>query len=117
MMQALAEGFTLLKKSPFELNLAEVARVYTNGSVIESRLTEWVESGLRKYGQDLGEAAGSVAHTGEGEWMVKTAKKLGVPLPVIKAAFDFRVQSARKPSYTGKILTLLRHMFGGHSIK
>jgi 6-phosphogluconate dehydrogenase (decarboxylating) len=48
---------------------------------------------------------------------VKTAKKLGVAVPAIKAAFDFRVRSAKKPSYTGKILTMLRSQFGGHGIK
>jgi len=117
MMQALAEGFALMKKAPFKLDLREIARAYNKGSVIESRLTGWLENGLRKYGQDLAKVSGSVSHTGEGEWTVKTAKKLGVSVPVIKASFDFRVQSAKKPSYTGKILTMLRSQFGGHSIK
>lgn len=117
MMQSLAEGFALMEKAPFGLNLQEIARVYNNGSVIESRLTGWTEAGFKKYGQDLKEAAGEVQHTGEGEWTVQTAKKFGVPTPAIKAAFDFRVQSAKKPNYTGKILSMLRHMFGEHSIK
>jgi 6-phosphogluconate dehydrogenase len=117
MMQSLAEGFAVMKKAPFGLDLQEVAKVYSNGSVIESRLTGWMQSGFKKYGEGLQEAAGSVQHTGEGEWTVKTAKKLGVPLPVITASFNFRVQSAKKPSYTGKILSMLRNQFGGHSIK
>lgn len=116
-MQSLAEGFTVMKKSSFKVDLEEVARVYSNGSVIESRLTKWMLSGYKKYGQDLKAAAGSVEHTGEGEWTVKTAKKLGVPVSVIKAAFDFRVQSENKPSYNGKILMMLRNQFGGHDIK
>jgi 6-phosphogluconate dehydrogenase len=117
MMQALAEGFSIMEKAPFALDLRQVARVYNNGSVIQSRLTGWLEGGFAKYGRHLREASGSVQHTGEGEWTVKTAKKLGVSVPAIKAAFDFRVQSAKKPSYTGKILMMLRHMFGGHPIK
>jgi len=117
MMQSLAEGFSLMKQVPFALDLQEVARVYNNGSVIQSRLTGWLEEGFRKYGRELKEASGSVQHTGEGEWTVKIAKKLGVTVPAINAAFNFRVQSAKKPSYTGKILMMLRHMFGGHSIK
>ena len=117
MMQAIAEGFAMMKKARFRLDLREVARVYNNGGVIQSRLTGWLETGLKKYGQELKEVSGSVAHTGEGEWTVKTAKKLGVPVPAIKDAFDFRVQSEKKPSYTGKILTMLRSQFGGHSIK
>ena len=91
--------------------------MYNSGSVIQSRLTGWLEAGFAKYGRDLKEASGSVQHTGEGEWTVKTAKKLGVSVPVIKAAFDFRVRSAKKPSYTGKILMMLRSQFGGHPIK
>ena len=117
MMQALAEGFALMQKAPFDLDLKEVARVYNKGSVIESRLTGWLASGLKKYGEALTEVSGKVAHTGEGEWTVKTAKKLGVPAPVIRTSFDFRVQSAKKPSYTGKVLTMLRNQFGGHNIK
>jgi len=116
-MQAMAEGFTIMKKSPFRLDLEEIARVYNNGSVIESRLAGWMRSGYKKYGQELKEAAGSVQHTGEGQWTVKTAKKLKVPVPVIKAAFDFRVTSKKKPSYTGKLLMMLRNQFGGHKIE
>ncbi|OHA62389.1 MAG: 6-phosphogluconate dehydrogenase (decarboxylating) [Candidatus Wildermuthbacteria bacterium RIFCSPHIGHO2_12_FULL_45_9] len=115
-MQALAEGFTLLKRAPFELDLQEVARVYSNGSVIESRLTKWLQSGLKKYGEELEEVSGSVGHTGEGEWTVKTGKKFHIPLPVIKAALLFRAQSAKHPSYTGKILSMLRSEFGGHKV-
>ena len=117
MMQALAEGFCLMERVPFALDLQEVARVYNNGSVIQSRLVGWLEAGFARYGRDLKEASGRVQHTGEGEWTVKTAKKFGVPVPAIKAAFGFRLQSAKKPSYTGKILTMLRSQFGGHSIK
>jgi len=117
MMQSLAEGFVLLKQSPFGLDVQEVAGVYNHGSVIESRLTGWLEQGLKKYGQELKAVSGSVAHTGEGEWTVKTARKLQVFTPVIKAALDFRLQSGRKQSYAGKILMMLRNQFGGHSIK
>ena len=117
MMQSLAEGFVLLKQSPFGLDVQEVAGVYNHGSVIESRLTGWLEQGLKKYGQELKAVSGSVAHTGEGEWTVKTARKLQVFTPVIKAALDFRLQSGRKQSYAGKILMMLRNQCGGHSIK
>jgi 6-phosphogluconate dehydrogenase len=116
-MQSLAEGFSIMKEAPFGLDLKEIARVYSNGSVIESRLTGWLESGFKEYGEELKEVAGSVKHTGEGEWTVRAAEKLGVSSPVIKASFDFRVESEKKPSYAGKILMMLRNQFGGHSIK
>ena len=116
MMQALAEGFFVLKKSPFRFRLEEVANIYSQNSIITSRLVSWLKEGFEEYGEDLKKASGSVAHTGEGEWTVKTAKELRVSVPIIKGAFDFRVRSAKNPSFTGKILSTLRAVFGGHKI-
>ena len=116
MMQSLAEGFALMKKSPFKLDLATIARVYQHGSVIESRLTGWLEKAFREYGQDLKKASGTVAATGEGEWTVKTGRKWKMKLPAIEDAYKFRVRSKKKPSYMGKILSALRNQFGGHKM-
>ena len=116
MMQALAEGFAVLKRSPFALDLAKVAELYNHGSVITSRLVGWLKDGYAEYGEDLKSISGTVGHTGEGEWTVKTAEKLKVGVPIIKGAFDFRVKSKKNPSYIGKILSALRNQFGGHSI-
>jgi 6-phosphogluconate dehydrogenase len=116
MMQSLAEGFALMKKSPFKLDLEHVARVYNRGSVIESRLVGWMEDSFRMYGEDLRDVSGTVAATGEGEWTIKTGKKWGMKLPAIDDAFKFRMQSKRKPSYMGRILSALRNRFGGHAI-
>jgi glucose-6-phosphate 1-dehydrogenase len=117
MMQSIAEGFALMKKSPFKLDLQEVARLYDRGSVIESRLVGWLESGYRVFGQDLKKVSGSVAYTGEGEWTVKTGKKWKMKLPVIEDSFKFRVRSKKSPSYMGKVLSALRNQFGEHSIE
>ena len=116
MMQSLAEGFALMKKSPFKLDLEKIANVYNRGSVIESRLVGWLEDAFKIYGQDLKTVSGSVAYTGEGEWTVKTGKKLKMPVQVIEDAFKFRVKSKKSPSYMGKILSALRNRFGGHAI-
>jgi glucose-6-phosphate 1-dehydrogenase len=125
MMQSIAEGFALMKKSPFMLDLQKVAQLYNRGSVIESRLVGWLESGYRAFGEELKKVSGSVAYTGEGEWTVKTGKKWKMKLPVIEDSFKFRVRSNRKPiprpgsgqGYMGKILSVLRNQFGGHSIE
>ena len=116
MMQSLAEGFAIMKKSPFKLDLEQVAEVYNRGSVIESQLVGWLEEAYKIYGQDLKAVSGSVAYTGEGEWTVKTGKKLKVPVPVIEDSFKFRVRSKKSPSYIGKVLSALRNRFGGHAI-
>jgi glucose-6-phosphate 1-dehydrogenase len=117
MMQSIAEGFALMKKSPFKLDLEKVARLYNNGSVIESRLIGWLESGFKKFGTELKDVSGSVAYTGEGEWTVKTGKKWKMKLPTIEDSFKFRVRSKKSPSYMGKILSTLRNQFGGHASK
>lgn len=117
MMQAIAEGFSVMKKSPFRLNLEKIAEIFNRGSVIESRLMGWLERALEEYGENLAGISWKVGHTGEGEWTVKTAKKLKVPVPIIAGAFKFRVKSKKRPSFTGKILSALRNQFGGHSVK
>ncbi|MBI3956415.1 MAG: glucose-6-phosphate dehydrogenase [Candidatus Kerfeldbacteria bacterium] len=115
MMQAVAEGFTILKKSTFKLDLTKVSGVYNHGSVIESRLIEWLRRALVLHSPDFKGVSGAVAHTGEGEWTVKTARTLRVQAKIIEASLQFRKLSAKKPSYTGKILSALREQFGGHA--
>jgi 6-phosphogluconate dehydrogenase len=117
MMQAIAEGFAVMKQSEFGLDLQEVARVYNHQSVITSRLTGWLEEAFKQYGEDLADVSGSVAQSGEGVWTLEAAQKLGVPVKVIEDAVRFREQSQECPSYTGKIVSALRHQFGGHEVK
>jgi len=117
MMQSLAEGFAILKKSKYKLPLSRVAGIYNHGSVIESRLVGWMKLALEEYGENLASISGAVAHSGEGEWTVKTARELKVPVKIIEASLEFRVRSAKKPSYTGKLVSALRGQFGGHTVK
>jgi 6-phosphogluconate dehydrogenase len=117
MMQALAEGFAVMKASPFNLNLEKVADLYNHRSVIESRLVGWLKIAYEQSGLELKDISGSVAQSGEGMWTVETAKELGIPVPIIQGALDFRLQSQKNPSYTGKVVSALRHQFGGHEVK
>lgn len=118
MMQAIAEGFNLLKNGPYKnLKMTDVTSIYQNGSVVESRLVGWLDNAFKKYGNDLTDVSGSVGFTGEGEWTAKLGKKLGFPVKIISESFKFRVQSQKKPSFTGKILSAIRNQFGGHSIE
>ena len=117
MMQAIAEGFDLMQNGPYRLDLIKIANLYNHGSVVESRLVGWLEGALREFGPGLKKISGSVGATGEGEWTVMTAKKFGVPAPVIKAALGFRRRSKKNPSYAGKLLSGMRNQFGGHSVK
>ena len=116
MMQAIAEGFQMLHLGPFDLDLEQVADVYQHGSVVESRLLEWLVDAFAQHGDDLADVSGSVGHTGEGEWTVKTAEELGLEARVISDALRFRIESERNASYAGQVLTALRDQFGGHGL-
>ena len=116
MMQAIAEGFAVMKVSPFDLNLLKIADLYNHQSVIESRLVGWLKTAFKQYGEDLEYISGSVAQTGEGSWTVEAAKELGIPAPIIEGALNFRIQSQTNPTYTGKIVSALRNQFGGHEV-
>ena len=117
MMQALAEGFAVMRASPFGLDLLQVADVYNHRSVIESRLVGWLRDAYERNGAGLEGVSGTAAQSGEGMWTVEAAKELGVPTPVIEDSLRFRVASAERPSYTGRIVSALRHEFGGHEVK
>ncbi len=116
MMQALAEGFAVLKASPFHLDLQAVAHLYNHGSVITSRLVGWLETAFLEHGLDLKGISGSVAQSGEGMWTVETGQELHVPTPVIERSVQFRKDSALSPSYTGRVVSALRNQFGHHDV-
>ena len=115
MMQALAEGFEVMRASEYNLSLTDVAELYNHGSVIESRLVGWLKSGFEEYGEDLAGITGSASASGEGTWTIETAKELNVPVPVIEDALRVREQSQKKPSYQGQLISVMRNQFGGHS--
>lgn len=117
MMEALAEGFALINKKDPRIDLAQVAKIWQQGSVISSRLVDWARDAFEK--ENLARVVGLVEHTGEGEWTIKVAKKLGVDVRVIKDALQVRRESAKPANQKllrNKILALLRNRFGGHSV-
>ena len=116
MMQAIAEGFNLLKQSDFDLDVTKIAHVYNNGSVIESSLINWLYQGYVQYGINLDEISGTISHSGEGQWTIEYADRIGQPVDNIRQSLQFRINSTHKPSYTGKVVSVLRNMFGGHKV-
>ncbi len=114
MMQAIAEGFEILKRSELNIDVAETAELYDHGSVIESRLVRWLANAYKKFGVDLTSISSTVAASGEGQWTVDEAHRLGIPAPIIEGSLEFRKQSAQNPSYAGRVLSALRNQFGGH---
>jgi 6-phosphogluconate dehydrogenase len=118
LMQSYGEGFDILHASEFELDLAAVARLWNNGSVIRSWLLELAADAFAKEGNDLADIRGWVADSGEGRWTVAEAIEHDVPAPIITLSLLQRLRSRRDPdSFSDRVLAALRNEFGGHAVK
>jgi 6-phosphogluconate dehydrogenase len=117
LMQAYAEGFEVMAKSEFGLDLTEIAGIWRYGSVVRSWLLELLRDALDKGGNDLPRIKGYVEDSGEGRWTIHEAMLEDVPVPVITAALYARFASRQDESYAAKITAALRNEFGGHAVK
>jgi 6-phosphogluconate dehydrogenase len=122
MMQAFAEGFEIFKEAAsekvdeahqYDLDLHEIAEVWRHGSVVGSWLLDLLEIALRD-DQTLSDFSGHVGDSGEGRWTIQTAIEEDVPAHVLTASLYTRFQSRQDSTYAGKVLSALRHQFGGH---
>lgn len=116
MMQSFAEGFEIIEKSPFNIDVAAVASGWQYGSVVRSWLLELAVLAL-KQDPGLEQIKGYVEDSGEGKWTVEAAMELNVPAHVITASLYTRFQSRQDDSFAMKVLAALRNQFGGHAVK
>ncbi len=117
LMQAYAEGFSILKhKEEFNLDLAQVGEIWRYGSVVRSWLLELTTDALSKNPQMKG-IAPYVVDSGEGRWTVDAAIELNVPAPVITLSLMERFRSRDDDSFADKLLASMRNEFGGHAMK
>jgi 6-phosphogluconate dehydrogenase len=115
MMQAIGEGFDVLKASEFQLDYEQVGKIWSNGSIIEGQLMRNVESAFGK-DSELDKIEGIVDASGEGQWTVETALKLGVSTPVIGSALFARYKSKDEKAFAEKVVAAMRNEFGGHAV-
>ncbi len=115
LMQAYAEGFEILSKSEFNIDVASVASGWRYGSVVRSWLLELAVEAFKK-DPGLEQIKGYVADSGEGKWTVQAAMDLDVPAHVITASLFNRYQSRQPDSFAMKVLAALRNEFGGHAV-
>jgi 6-phosphogluconate dehydrogenase len=119
MMQAIAEGFGVLAKSEYRLNMVDVGNNWQRGSIVASFLVYEAINALIKDPM-LAQFDGYIDAKGEGEWTINVAKELNVPTPVIEQALDFRKKSQYdkgvQETFVAKMVAALRHEFGGHEI-
>jgi 6-phosphogluconate dehydrogenase len=116
MMQAYAEGFEILEKSPYDLDLTKIADAWQYGSVVRSWLLELAVAALKE-DPKLERLKDYVQDSGEGRWTVQTAIDFDVPAHVITASLFTRFQSRQDESFAMKMLAALRNQFGGHAVK
>lgn len=116
MMQAMGEGFEILKESPFDFDLHQIAALWNQGSVVRSWLLELIERAFAQE-SDLEAIRSYVEDSGEGRWTVQEAIDLNVPAPVITLSLLTRIASRRDESFSAKVIAALRQQFGGHAVK
>jgi 6-phosphogluconate dehydrogenase len=117
LMQAYAEGFELMHKSDYPIELKEVAGLWNRGSVVRSWLCELAEKAFEEEGNDLEHIKGFVSDSGEGRWTIIDGIDHDVPMPVITAALAARYYSRGNGEYSARVLSALRNQFGGHVVE
>ena len=117
LMQAYAEGFELLHKSEYGLDMAQIANLWGEGSVVRSWLLELAARAFDADGNDLSELEGYVNDSGEGRWTLESGIDHDVPMPALTAALFARFSSRGNADYTARLLAALRNQFGGHAVK
>lgn len=116
MMQAYAEGFEIMEKSRYDLDLQKISHLWNQGSVVRSWLLELAERAFTD-DADLSGIRGYVQDSGEGRWTVQEAIDLDVPAPIITLSLQTRFRSRQDDSFSAKVLAALRNQFGGHAVK
>jgi 6-phosphogluconate dehydrogenase len=117
MMEAMAEGFAIMKrKAEFGLDLHHVAEIWRYGSVVRSWLLDLTARALAD-DQDLARIAPHVADSGEGRWTVAEAIDLDVAAPVITLALQQRLRSRDEYAFADRLLAMMRYQFGGHAFQ
>ncbi len=117
MMQAFAEGFTIMeKKEELGLNLPQIAEIWRYGSVVRSWLLDLTAEALAK-NPNLDGLEAYVADSGEGRWTVFEAIDLNVSAPIITESLIRRIRSREENNFTDRMLAIMRNAFGGHAVK
>ncbi len=138
MMAAYAEGFNLLAHAnagraqqthdaettplrhpehyQYDFNIGDIAELWRRGSVIPSWL---LDLSAQAFAGDptLDAYSGRVSDSGEGRWALAAANDLAVPVHVLSASLFERFGSRGHADFQNRLLSALRHQFGGHTEK
>lgn len=119
-MQSLGEGFEVLQKAPYKLDLLKVARLYQKGTLVSGFMLDRAVEVFEK-DQTLKNIEGIIAESGEAKWTIEQAKEEKVKVEIIERSLAFRRRSQTdkeiQKSFTAKLVAALRNAFGGHPIR
>jgi 6-phosphogluconate dehydrogenase len=122
LMQAYAEGFDIFRNANsedldpdlrYDLDCREIAEVWRRGSVVSSWLLDLTAHALVE-DPSLKNFTGVVQDSGEGRWTLIAAIEEGVPADVLSASLYVRFRSRQAHTFAEKVLSAMRHKFGGH---
>lgn len=116
MLQGIGEGFECLRRAPFDLDLARIATLWQNGSVVRSWLLELLGRAFQQDGSGLASIADHVDDSGTGRWTVDWALEQGIPVPSITVSLFERFDSRIERRFAHQVIAALRNQFGGHAI-
>lgn len=119
-MQSLGEGFGVLEKSPYNLDLKKIAKLYQKGTLVSgfmlNRAVEALENDPK-----LSNIVGIIAESGEAKWTIDQAKEEKVDVEIIERSLKFRKRSQTdekiQKSFSARMVAALRNAFGGHEVK
>ncbi|MGZ6545892.1 MAG: phosphogluconate dehydrogenase (NAD(+)-dependent, decarboxylating), partial [Actinomycetota bacterium] len=116
LLAAYGEGFEILEKSSYDLDLERIAGIWRYGSVVRSWLLELLHDALAN-DPGLASIRGYVDDSGEGRWTLEAAMDENVPAPITALALFLRYASRQDDSFSAKVIAALRNEFGGHAVK
>lgn len=119
-MQSLGEGFEVLEKSPYKLDLLKIAKLYQKGTLVSGFMLDRAVEALEN-DPKLANIVGIIAESGEAKWTIEQAKEEDVPVEIIERSLEYRRRSQTdqkiQKSFTAKLVAALRNAFGGHEVK
>ena len=113
-LESYAEGYNVLAKSKYNLDLKEISKIWSNGSVIRSWITELAEQIFFKYKNKLKQLKGIIGGGETGKWALKIAKKQKCDVHILKHAINSRKKSYKIQTFATKFISAIRKEFGGH---
>ena len=100
----------------YQFDLKAIAELWRRGSVISSWLLDLTAAALIA-DADLADDTARVSDSGEGRWTSIAAIEAGAPAPVLTTALYERFSSRGESDFVNRVISAMRHGFGGHPEK